>query len=710
MDKLDQKLNQIFSGCVVRKDLLHQIKKGTNVPSFVLEFLLAKYCATDDMDEIQAGIAAVIETIQKNYVRPDESNRAQSLVQQKGKHKFIDKIHVRYVEGEKRHWAEMENFNSRRIAINETFYRNNDRLLEGGIWAEVVVAHNDVEDDDYAFYIEELRPIQLSKFDFDGYVTGRKQFTRDEWIDVLLRSIGLEPAKLSTRVKFHFLCRLFGLVEANYNFIELGPRGTGKSYVFSEFSPYSTLISGGQASTSVLLYNNQRKRVGLIGFWDMISFDEVGGVKIKDSNTMEILKDYMANGRFSRGVTVIANASLGFIGNIDHSIEQLVNSPQFDLFEPLPEVFDLAVMDRFHTYLPGWEIPKNSSELLTQNYGFITDYLAEVFHYLSKRVNRYEYVNRSCRFGSALQGRDEVAIKKTLCALIKLLHPGDDPTPAELAEYAAYAVEGRRRVKEQMNKRKADDEFASIGLSYFDPAGREVIVYCPESKSAPATQTPSRRTLERAERASQSSGASTKVAAPLNIMGGRKLMLPYGVNEPASKPEPASPRATGSSSAEKTQSEPREKHLRIAYGDTGFTYESLFGEYLKGAKEITVEDPYLRVPHQISNFLRFCELVVKAGNAQVINLTTGYEDETQRAEAETKLKMIGSSLLDHGIKLNLKFSETLHDREIRLDNGWTIQMGRGFDIYQKLDNWFSLGTSDFEMRPCLETKVDIFRR
>jgi len=511
METLDQKLNQIFAGCVVRKDLLHQIKKGTNVPSFVLEFLLAKYCATDDPDEIQAGIAAVIETIQKNYVRPDEANRAQSLVQQKGKHKFIDKIHVRYVEGEKRHWAEMENFNSRRIAINERFYKNNDRLLEGGIWAEVVVAHNDVEDDDYAFYIEELRPIQLSRFDFEAYVTGRRQFTRDEWIDVLLRSIGLEPSKLSKRVKFHSLARLLGLVEANYNFIELGPRGTGKSYVFSEFSPYSTLISGGQASTSVLLYNNARRRVGLIGFWDMISFDEVGSVKIKDANTIEILKDYMANGRFSRGVTVIANASLGFIGNIDHSIDQLVNSPQFDLFEPLPEVFDLAVMDRFHTYVPGWEIPKNSSGLLTRNYGFITDYLAEVFHYLSKKVNRYEYVNRTCRFGRALQGRDEVAIKKTLCALIKLLHPGDDPNPAEMVEYMAYAVEGRRRVKEQMNKRKADDEFASIGLSYFDHAGNEVVVYCPESKSAPATQNPNRRTLDNKDAKGDAPGKPVKL-------------------------------------------------------------------------------------------------------------------------------------------------------------------------------------------------------
>ncbi len=234
MDSLNQKLNEIFPGRVVRKDLLHRIKKGTNVPAFVLEFLLAKYCASDDPDEIEAGIKAVFEIMEKNYVRPGEANKAQSTVQQKGKHKFIDKVHVTYKEKERRHWAEMENFGSRRIAIPERYYRDNDRLLEGGIWAEVTIGHNDIDEDDYAFYIEELRPIQLSRFDAEAFLGGRQEFTRDEWLDVLIRSCGLEPGKLSTRLKFHYLARLFPFVEANYNFIELGPRGTGKSYVFSE--------------------------------------------------------------------------------------------------------------------------------------------------------------------------------------------------------------------------------------------------------------------------------------------------------------------------------------------------------------------------------------------------------------------------------------------------------------------------------------------
>ena len=497
MDALDRKLNEVFPGCVVRKDLLHKIKKGTNVPSFVLEFLLARYCATDDPAEIQEGIEAVVETLQKNYVRADEANIAQSRVQQKGKHKFIDKISVNYVEKEKRHWASMANFGSNRIAIPDKFYRDNERLLEGGIWAEVTVAHNDVDEDDYAFYVEELRPIQLSKFDFQAFCDGRSEFTRDEWLNALVRSIGLESSKMTLRTKLHFICRLFPFVESNYNFIELGPRGTGKSYVFSEFSPYATLLSGGQASTPTLFYNNQRRKVGLVGFWDVIAFDEVGGARIKDPNTVDIMKDYMANGRFSRGAEVIANASFAFVGNLDHSVEQLVNAPQFDLFEPLDESFNLAIQDRFQTYLPGWEVPKNTSSLLTGAYGFITDYLAEALHYLSKKVNRYDYVSSKCKFGSALQGRDEATIKKTICALIKILHPQGEPTPAELSEYMAYAVEGRRRVKEQMNKRKADDEFGLLNLSYFDEHNREIIVFCPESKDAQATQNPQRKSLSR---------------------------------------------------------------------------------------------------------------------------------------------------------------------------------------------------------------------
>lgn len=690
MNELDQKLTATFDGKVLRKDLLHRIKKGTNVPTFVLEFLLARFCASDDQAEMDAGMEAVLASLQDNYVKPDEANAAQSKVATKGKHRFIDKVHVRYVEKEKRHWASLENFNSQRIAIGEKFYRDNDRLLEGGIWAEVTLAHNAIEEDDYAFYIEDLRPIQISRFDFDRYCDGRTQFTRDEWTAAILRTVGLEPTKLSKRVCMHFIARLAALVEPNYNYIELGPRGTGKSYFFSEFSPYATLISGGQATKSALFYNNARRKVGLVGFWDTVAFDEVGGIKVKDPDTIQIMKDFMANGRFSRGAEVIADASLSFVGNFDLSISQVVNSVEHDLFQPLPAEFDLAIMDRFAAYIPGWEMPKNSSEFLTSSYGFITDYLAEAFHYQFKHTNRYEEVSKRIRLGKSVEGRDEKGIKKTVCAFLKILHPTGSPTDEEFEEYVAYAVECRRRVKEQMNKRKPDDEFARIDLSFLNAQGQEVVVYCPESKHAAATQQPFRRQL------------NDKLAPERDVA--TEATEEPRVPEPAIKVEATPPVVTPVVPEELV-----EKHFTIMYGDVGHSYESIIGPYLRGAKTVVIEDPYIRLQHQIQNFVRFCECVLKAGTVKKINLITGYDDNTQLADIAEKLEELKQSLLEMDVELEVKLNPNLHDREIRLDNGWVIKVGRGLDFYQKPGGWFEVGANDLSLRKCLETKVDIFR-
>lgn len=693
MDALDTKLISVFDGKLVRKDLLHRIKKGTNVPTFVLEFLLARYCASDDPDEIQAGLEAVLATLQDNYVRPDESNAAQSKVATKGKHRFIDKVHVRYVEKERRHWAALENFNSQRIAIAERFYRDNDRLLEGGIWAEITIAHNDIDDGDYAFYVEDLRPIQLSRFDFEGYAEGRRRFSRDEWLDTILRSVGLEPSKLSHRLKFHFLARLAPLVEPNYNFIELGPRGTGKSYFYSEFSPYATLVSGGQASKATLFYNNARRRVGLVGFWDTIAFDEVAGINIKDPDTIQIMKDFMANGRFSRGVEVIADASMAFVGNIDLSIAQVVQSVEHDLFMPLPKEFDLAVMDRFAFYLPGWEMPKTGSAYLTMNYGFITDYLAEAFHYQFSHTNRYEETNRRIRLGSAVEGRDEKGIKKTVSAFLKMLHPEGPPTDEEFLEYVAYAIEGRRRVKEQMNKRKPDDEFAQVDLSYITEAGEE-IVYCPESRGIQATQHPLRKTL--APESQEQSPPSSPAPSPGPVVHASPPPAATNPSAPVQAVDAAAPM-------------PPERHFTIFYGDTGYSYDALFAPYLKDAREVMIEDPYIRAPHQIQNFVRFCETVVKHAHARRIHLTTSYDTDTPLAEIQEKLDELKQSLLELDVVLDIELNPNLHDREIRLDNGWVIKIGRGLDFYQKPDGWYTIGVNDLSQRKCLETKVDIYR-
>ena len=472
-DQLDRLLLGAYPGKVVRKDLLHLIKGGENVPSYVLEYLLGRYCASDDPEEIRLGIEAVKGTLKDNYFRHDQANLAQSLVEQRGSHRFIDRVEVRFLAGEGKYWASMDNFSFNRIHVNERFYRQYDRLLEGGIWAQIDIEYRpEVDDEGKAkkgspFHIAEMRPIQLARFDFEEYCEGRRAFSTEQWIDALVRSAGMEPARMEHRLKLLFIARFLPFVEKNYNFIELGPRGTGKSYVFSEMSPYCILISGGKASSANLFYNNARRTVGLVGHWDTVAFDEVGGMKVQDPDTVQIMKDYMANGRFSRGITqVLADASMAFVGNLNQSVETLVQNAGTDLFQPLPREFDLAILDRLHFYLPGWEIPKNSKDLLTTRYGFVTDYLSEAFRTLRKQ-NRFDAIDAHYRLGSNVEGRDATAVRRTVGGLLKLLHPDGAVTKAELQEYLELALEGRRRVKEQLKKR-GSFEFYKTSFSYID--------------------------------------------------------------------------------------------------------------------------------------------------------------------------------------------------------------------------------------------------
>lgn len=484
-ETLDQKLIRVFSGKVVRKDLLHQIRGGENVPSYVLEYLLGKYCASDDPMEVTMGIAAVKDTLRSNYFRHDEANKAKSLVEQRGRHRFIDRIEVRFLPSENKYWAAMDNFSYSHVHIPEEYYRRYDRLLEGGIWALVDVEFRPSDKKgDSPFHVADLKPIQLARFDEEEFIKGRAQFTRDEWIDMLIRTLGLEPERMERRLKLLTLVRLIPFVEKNYNLIELGPRGTGKSYAYSEMSPYCILISGGKASSANLFYNNARRQVGLVGHWDVVAFDEVGGMRVNDPDTIQIMKDYMANGRFSRGVTqVMADASLVFIGNLNQPVESLVQNSATDLFQPLPEAFDLAVIDRLHFYLPGWEIPKTSKDLLTTHYGFVTDYLAETFRVLRKD-NRFDAAEQYYRFGSHVEGRDASAVKRTVSGLLKLLHPDGSIPQAELTEYLELGMEGRRRVKEQLKKR-GSFEFYKTSFSYIDrESGAERVVSVPEQGGA----------------------------------------------------------------------------------------------------------------------------------------------------------------------------------------------------------------------------------
>ena len=696
MDALDIKLNDAFPGKVVRKDLLHEIKRAVNVPSFVLEFLLSRYCASEDPEEIEEGKKAVLQTIEKCYVRPDESNKAQAIVEQKKRHKFIDKIHVKYVEREKRYWAEMENFASKRIAINPNFYQQNEKLLESGIWAEVTLAYNEVEEDDYAFFIEDLRPIQIAHFDEQKFFRGREKFTTDEWIDVLIRSIGIDPDWLKERsrklkgdrngrrLKFHILSRFLPLVQSNYNSIELGGRSTGKSYFYSEFSPYSTLLSGGQASTATLLYNNQRKQVGAVGFWDNVAFDEVAKMKIKDADTIQIMKDYMANGRFSRGREVTGYASFSFVGNFDLNIPRIVNSYDHDLLVTLPEAFDLAVIDRIYNYIPGWEIPKIDDSAYNNNFGLITDYLSEALHYLFVHDSDYVgIVNARLKKGDNIEGRDNRALQKTISGFIKLLYPTGQPTDEEFDEIVEYAIEGRRRVKEQLNKRKPDEEYANINMSYINAKGEKVVVYCPESKYSEATQNPRKAdgcTIPTEEESNEVNASTDNIACDIST----EVKI---TKEPKDDIIPQGPQP---------------KSLDIRHGDTGYSYDNLFAEYLDGAKNIELQEPYLSNIYQLQNLTRFAEMIVKLGTCKKCESI----EDTQRLQ--TALEQLKAALADMGVEFEYTFSDLIHARFIQSDNGWNISLDRGLHIYQapaQPKNYFLMGSYDLELRPCKETKI-----
>lgn len=718
MNALDIKLNEAFPGKVVRKDLLHEIKRAVNVPSFVLEFLLSRYCASEDPEEIEEGKKAVLQTIEKCYVRPDESNKAQAIVEQKKRHKFIDKIHVKYVEREKRYWAEMENFASKRIAINSNFYQQNEKLLESGIWAEVTLAYNEVEEDDYAFFIEDLRPIQIAHFDEQKFFRGRERFTTDEWIDVLIRSIGIDPDWLAERsrklngdkngrrLKFHILSRFLPLVQSNYNSIELGGRSTGKSYFYSEFSPYSTLLSGGQASTATLLYNNQRKQVGAVGFWDNVAFDEVAKMKIKDADTVQIMKDYMANGRFSRGREVTGYASFSFVGNFDLNIPRIVNSYDHDLLVTLPEAFDLAVIDRIYNYIPGWEIPKIDDSAYNNNFGLITDYMSEALHYLFVHDSDYVgVVNSRLKKGDNIEGRDNRALQKTIFGFIKLLFPTGQPTDEEFDEIVEYAIEGRRRVKEQLNKRKPDEEYARINMSYINKDGQKVVVYCPESKYSIATQNPRK---DANVHVLTEPAHDNVVTTPVTANVEPKITQ----NHVLSDIIPGSETVEDGSLKEKT--------VDVQYGDTGYGYDDLFAEYLKGASIVMLEEPYLTHGFQMTNLVRFVELLVKIGDCKVFRLVTKHgetpEESTLISDSLQRLKNTLDDMDDVSMTFEYEFDENSHDRYIRTSNNWDITLGRGLHFYQNLNpnkdsrNFFQMGTYDLSLRPCLKTRFTFMKR
>lgn len=466
---IKSKLRQNFDGKIVRKDLTKKIKEGANVPVYVLEFLLGQYCSSDDPEIIEEGVESVKRILADNFVRPDEAQKILSVLRQRGSYTVIDKITVNLNIKRDFYEAEFSNLGLKTIPIDEEYPAKFDRLLCGGIWCIVQLDYEYMEEDRNGtpISIRKLTPIQMPHVDIEELKQGRKAFTQDEWMDVLLRSIGMEPDTLTYREKWLLLIRMIPLVENNFNLCELGPRSTGKSHLYKEISPNSILVSGGQTTVANLFYNMGRKTVGLVGLWDCVAFDEVAGIRFKDKDGIQIMKDYMASGSFARGKEEkAASASMVFVGNINQSVDVLLKTSS--LFDPFPPEMgtDTAFLDRIHCYLPGWEIPKFRPEHFTDDYGFITDYLAEFIRELRKEQYG-DALDRYFRLGSNLNQRDTIAVRKMVGGLLKLVYPDGEFTKEQLEEILKLALEMRRRVKEQL-KKLGGMEFYDVNFSYID--------------------------------------------------------------------------------------------------------------------------------------------------------------------------------------------------------------------------------------------------
>lgn len=467
--ELDVKLRKNFDGKIVRKDLTNKIRQGANVPTYVLEYLLGKYCTSQDIEAVAEGVERVKSILSSNFVRPDEAQKILSLLREHGSHTVIDKLEVALNTKNDVYEATFSNMGIRNIPISSSFVTRFDRLLCGGIWCIVRLEYDYVEEDKKSspIRIDDLTPIQMPHIDISEVRNGRKAFTKEEWMKIMLRSTGMEPDRFTERERWLLLIRMIPLVENNYNLCELGPRSTGKSHIYKEVSPNSILISGGQTTVANLFYSMTTKTVGLVGLWDCVAFDEVAGIKFKDNDGVQIMKDYMASGSFARGKQEIAaKASMVFVGNINQSVDVLLKSSH--LFDPFPPVMgnDTAFLDRMHCYLPGWEIPKFRPESFTNDYGFITDYLSEFVRELRKEQFG-DVLDKFFKLGRDLNQRDTIAVRRTVSGLTKLMYPDSSYTKKDIAEILTLALEMRRRVKEQL-KKIGGMEFYDVNFSYID--------------------------------------------------------------------------------------------------------------------------------------------------------------------------------------------------------------------------------------------------
>ena len=670
MNELDKKINQHFAGRVVRKDLTKLVKGNAIVPTYVLEYLLGQYCATDDEETIAQGIDTVKGIISKHFVHRDEAQMIKSTIREKQSHRIIDKVSVKLNDKKDIYEISFSNLGLNKIPINDDIVKRNQRLLSGGVWCLITIGYQSLDEKDASpWIIENLKPIQISNANLGEYKELRKNFNTGDWIDLIMQSIGLNPEEFTSRSKLIQLARLVPFCENNYNLIELGPKGTGKSHIYSELSPHGILISGGEVSKAKLFVNNSNNEIGLVGYWDVVAYDEFAGRSKKaDRGLVDIMKNYMANKSFSRGTEVFgAAASMTFVGNTEHSVPYMLKHS--NLFEALPkDYYDTAFLDRLHGYLAGWEVQKLRNEMFTDGYGFIVDYLAEVL----KEMRKEDYYNGYAQYftlSDTITTRDKTSISKTFSGLVKFIFPNGEYTEEDAKTLLEFAIENRKRVKDQL--RKMDETFEYVEFSYtVNSTGKKKFI----------------QTLEFIE---------NKVALGLvdEELEDQDLALP--------------PTAKSNRDDHEQEVVLKEGQTIVRDNQSGISYELLFGDYLVGAKEITLTDPYIRLPYQLRNLMEFAKLVAqKKDDMEEVRLhvITNNEEEFLQNSKVVFMQM-ADSLLSSGITFTYEFSDVKHDRSIVMDNGWKIVLGRGLDIYQKTDGWYDIAEYYQEKRLCKECEV-----
>lgn len=672
---LQQKVMDAFIGKVVRKDLAFLVKGGLPVPTYVLEYLLGQYCASDDEEIINEGLEKVKQVIQNNYVHRAEAESVKGLIRENGKHRIIDKVTVVLNEKNDEYQATFANLGLTGVPVGTDYVRKNPKLQSGnGVWCIITLGYISGENIKVRWEIQTMKPIQISNIDLQEYIEQRKNFTTEEWIDFLMHTVGLNPEVMNRREKFITLARLLPHVENNFNFMELGPKGTGKSHVFQELSPYGVLVSGGDVTSARLFVKIQGNKeiLGLVGYWDVVAWDEFEQQKGRnvDAVLIDTMQNYLANKSFNRGKgTHEASASMSFVGNTKHTVPYMLKNSH--LFESIPTAFIKgAFLDRMHLYNPGWEIRILKKDSFSKGYGLITDYIAAVLHAL-RNDDRTALLKDYAKFDGSLSERDHLAIRKTFSGMMKLIYPDGNMTEEEAKELIDFAAEGRKRVKDQ--------------LYIIDST------FCAEPAKFQYTWL--------------KSGETVKVETLESLEHQQAQMVDEMDDEVEEEQENQKVKRSGS--------RPRipklmAKTISIRENQGGVTYKDLFGEYLRTAKEINVTDPFIRQPYQIDNLVDFIQMVKDVSTVQdtvKIHLCTQNDDDEKVAEVIDSFNDLADELSPMGIEFTFDFKAD-HDRFIQTDTGWTIALGRGLDIYEKFGR-FSLSRCNQRNRRCKAFNVSI---